>query len=957
MIRTSKLLFLVIACICPCVGLAQEDGSATATLRAYGVRPGLIVVVDADKPTDFSKEKLGGPAGLVHRTTGGGLPYVNDLVNTLCIPDFAAFRTQGGSLDEVLRVVAPEGVVLLGNTAVALPEERVKNVQRSANRVVFTKAWPKQMDEWTHFEHDASRSSVSKDKLAGIPQGLRWIGGQVWTNYATFSFAAPVFVSAGGRNFYWSSTGTKRRRTGELVCRDAFSGVQLWSLATPCQPDSRGLVAGKERVYVYVSQRILAEYDAATGKQLRVLRDVPRSSHFLRTDGKFIFFASGGQLSVLDEKSAKTIWERSFVGEDDYWKTQDRIVIGNGKLFMVSRAAKDAPLQISCLDLQSGEEVWTVVPDLTAPDAETDWPALVSCTGDYLIVSNGTRRLKFDARYGQKGKAANYALSTKDGKLLGKYVFEATGHGGFATNAYLLDELIWSKTKEAWVGWDPKTGKEVRRTQAPAATRCYPDHVVGSLILTNKMSFTDTATGKDTVFTASRSACGSGFFPANGMVCTMPTRCVCFPMVRGVLGLSPTSGMAGRRAEHPLVKGPAFGTQAGDVPVGQWSTYRATPNRGASIAATLSDRPIVKWRQNGNEPATSPVVAGGRVFIALPESRRVAAMNAADGRQEWSCPSGGSVSTPPTVWGGLVLFGSTDGWVRCVTAKQGELVWKLRAAPADRRIVVRGRVESLWPVPGSVLVQDGLAVFAAGRHTYTDGGIFYRAVRVETGETVWTQKRVASDGSSLADVPVSDGRTVYFGGQFQFDLKTGAPLKTGTGMMLWAPLGLPVDNTFASHKTGTDNLRTQWLYADKTRAARLQGTLSFSADYVTESGAAGSMLAFDGARIFGFLQDPSAAKSNLFGRNGAERWDAALPPRAELRLTSLIRIGDKLLLGGALPGDPPTGKLIVVSTVDGRKLSELALPAPVRWDGLATDVAGSIYAVTQDGVVTRLAAP
>jgi hypothetical protein len=37
------------------------------------------------------------------------------------------------------------------------------------------------------------------------------------------------------------------------------------------------------------------------------------------------------------------------------------------------------------------------------------------------------------------------------------------------------------------------------------------------------------------------------------------------------------------------------------------------------------------------------------------------------------------------------------------------LVWRYRAAPLERRIVVRGQLESPWPVAGGVIVVDGLA--------------------------------------------------------------------------------------------------------------------------------------------------------------------------------------------------------------------------------------------------------
>ena len=40
--------------------------------------------------------------------------------------------------------------------------------------------------------------------------------------------------------------------------------------------------------------------------------------------------------------------------------------------------------------------------------------------------------------------------------------------------------------------------------------------------------------------------------------------------------------------------------------------------------------------------------------------------------------------------------------------------WRFRAAPVDRRIMLFGNLGSTWPVNTGVLIQDGVAYFAAG---------------------------------------------------------------------------------------------------------------------------------------------------------------------------------------------------------------------------------------------------
>jgi len=155
------------------------------------------------------------------------------------------------------------------------------------------------------------------------------------------------------------------------------------------------------------------------------------------------------------------------------------------------------------------------------------------------------------------------------------------------------------------------------------------------------------------------------------------------------------------------------------------------------------------------------------------------------GEKLWSFIAGGRVDSPPTYHDGSMLFGSADGCVYCLRASDGELVWRFRVAPADRRIVAYEQVESVWPVHGSVLVQNGVAYCLSGRSMFLDSGM--RLVRLDpkTGkklsETV-LDERSPSTGENLQaliehkkmpvalpDVLSSDGEYVYMRSQ-RFDL-------------------------------------------------------------------------------------------------------------------------------------------------------------------------------------------
>lgn len=90
---------------------------------------------------------------------------------------------------------------------------------------------------------------------------------------------------------------------------------------------------------------------------------------------------------------------------------------------------------------------------------------------------------------------------------------------------------------------------------------------------------------------------------------------------------------------------------------------------------------------------------------------------------------------PPTIWEGRAYVGSGDGWVYCFEARSGRLLWRFRAAPAERSIPVYGVLMSTWPVASGVLVADGTAYAAAGIANY-DGTYVY-ALDARTGAVKW----------------------------------------------------------------------------------------------------------------------------------------------------------------------------------------------------------------------------
>jgi len=121
------------------------------------------------------------------------------------------------------------------------------------------------------------------------------------------------------------------------------------------------------------------------------------------------------------------------------------------------------------------------------------------------------------------------------------------------------------------------------------------------------------------------------------------------------------------------------------------------------------------WKSNIGGRLSPVTVAGGKVFVTQVDSHTVHALDAGNGRKLWKFTTGGRVDSPPTLYDGLVLFGSADGYIYCLLAADGELVWRFLASPQKLKTVAFDQLESVWPVHGSVLVKNGVAYAAAGR--------------------------------------------------------------------------------------------------------------------------------------------------------------------------------------------------------------------------------------------------
>lgn len=99
---------------------------------------------------------------------------------------------------------------------------------------------------------------------------------------------------------------------------------------------------------------------------------------------------------------------------------------------------------------------------------------------------------------------------------------------------------------------------------------------------------------------------------------------------------------------------------------------------------------------------------------------------------------GGRTLNNPEIHEGLVYLPVANGWLHAVDLKKGEILWSYQTAPANRRIVIFGQVESAWPTVTAQLI-NGHLVVVAGRRDSFDQGIFVAGLDPKTGQKRWKQ--------------------------------------------------------------------------------------------------------------------------------------------------------------------------------------------------------------------------
>jgi len=1041
------------------VHIGAQDGVFTAALRqnASIVVSGLVDSSDAlSKAREHVASKgLSGPVSFAV-LTGKTLPYVDNSVNLIVVSGVGCQV----SVEEIERVLAPRGVVLARINL--KPETGNLKPLSSAPQGWFArrKPVPPGIDSWTHFLHGPDGHVMSEDEAVGPPYHIQWIGDPMHARSHTHLTTMNVMVTNGKQLLYIIDQSPNKLPDllpgrWALVARDAFNGVVLWSKPLSVwQPYfvkdrnsypadlHRRLVAVDETVFVTLSiHGPVSALDAATGDLLQTYAGTEKTEDIIYEDGVLYLSINTGDVEKIDRlqmayrhteprkkrlvaieaATGKTLWEND--GNDtDELMPMTLAVKGDQLYFQNSK-------NVVCMDKSNGEVRWRASRPSEYYRPGWSSPTLVAL--DDMVLS-ADRQSGPGHRVGKDQYAAGgfstgnlIAFDAKTGKEL--WTTKCAEGCRAPTDVFNLGSRLWiGESLERRVDYnnvfDLRTGEIVQSYPQPKEWptwhhhRCYRDKATPNYILAGRtgVEFISLATGELQTHNWIRGGCKYGVMPANGMLYLPPEQCGCYieSKLTGFHALAPARKSRVKsqesRAEDRLERGPAYAPSAYSLlptASSDWPTFRANNARSGKASTIVKTDIKTTWEANIGGRLTQAVVAEGRLFVSSIDTNTLHVLDSRTGKPLWSYIAGSRIDSPPTIARGLAVFGCRDGWVYALRTTDGKLVWRYRAAPDAHMHVVSDRLESVWPVHGSLLVDGQAVYYAAGRSSYVDGGVRMGKLDLLTGRQLAAKTFYSRDPA--AGAPRNLYKPFSASGKLGWAEMPGVlpDVMSSAGDTIWMrgvnfDQNLVIRNTFAPHLFCAAGFLddtwwelTYWIYGNHMFGGR-SGVAQAARTYPTAR-----IMVCDTDEVYGYQDGYESVKEPLLiawnkdaqvirkrskGKKTitqvVSNWQAKVPVCAE----GLVLSGDALFMAGsprvdrgkvlellvkqtvdrydAAPlfsnaEDTITGKkggvLCAVNKSDGMKLMQIDLPSIPVFDGLiAADK--RLYISMRNGVVICL---
>jgi len=755
------------------------------------------------------------PGFVVEHWTEDRLPYVENLVDLVIAPDTPPDYWTNARQAEVLRALRPGGKLYKRATNATAPWD------------VAMKPPTAGVDDWSHWEHGPDNNPVSTDTVIRAPYMTQWLG-------LPYYIAMPaVTTAAGGRIFLAMGHIAHHEREepwlNTLLARNGYNGEELWRRRLPdgYLVHRSAFVATDDTFYMIDldgSGCLLLDPETGAEKGRIRLPELAGEWKWIALQDGVLYILEGkthdpGQTTVVRSEQPAWSWGELSTGYYDEripWGFGNAIAaydlaaqrlnwvrwedapidargmaIGDGKVFFYEPDAR-----LGALAAQSGDVLWTNEDPGVRALIEEEARGLFSTPGfRTACICVYTPKGLF---YQGQAQANLVAISKDDGRMLWSRPKTSNNPNVIYLDGFVLAGLGEEGTTLAF---DPITGEVldslgfkkrscVRLTATPDSlfVRGYPEGLTRYDRATKQIQFDGSV----------RPGCNDGAIGANGLLYLGPWLCDCNLSLMGAVALSSAGNFDPAAVQGERVYYSEDAEVAAQVPADDldWDAYRAGTAHNGATAASVSPAllPLWVWKEGVDHEQslddretfkpTAPTAAAGYVFVGGGDGG-VRALDAATGELRWRFETAGAIMQPPAYWKGRVFAGSGDGCVYALEAATGRLLWKFRAAPVERRTMVYGALGSVWPVNTGVVVQDGVAFFAAGIIDF-DGTYVY-AVDAATGALKWANtatghldKDLRKGVSAQGNITIMDGKLWLAAGNVMppapYDLETGVYL-------------------------------------------------------------------------------------------------------------------------------------------------------------------------------------
>ena len=519
------------------VHLGCEDGRLSAALRRNERFTVHALAYDIDSlqsvRSHIRQAGLYGPVS-AELLRGSHLPYTDRLINLVVVT-----RQGGVPVEELTRVLAPGGAAC---------------IREDGQWRKLVKPWPKNIDTWTHFLHDASNNAVADDTAVGPPRHLQWVAPPLWLRSHETPSGIQAPVSDNGRLFYIFDEGlvgiTDERLPDRwsLVCRDAFNGKLLWKrplarwgwrqwnrgryegkdwttlraarVDVP-EENQRRIVANGDLLYATLDYEApVSILDAATGDVVATVSGTKNTREILCDDEMLVVYSTAdaqGMLAAADARKGRVLWRKKV-----NMIRSLSLAVANGRIIY------SAGRELVARNLEDGGEQWRIEP-------ENANPKTVVTVDDVVVIQGGRSVAAYDAATGQElwskkvppiGGAESYDLFVVDG-LVYRGIVCVDDDG----------KPVRKSENALAIGWDLHTGEEKRRIlvqdlRSPEHHhRCYRNKATVRYLISSYegAEFLDFQKDNHDQNNWVRGACKYGMMPCNGMLYVPPDQCFCQP--------------------------------------------------------------------------------------------------------------------------------------------------------------------------------------------------------------------------------------------------------------------------------------------------------------------------------------------------------------------------------------------------------------------------------------------